>query len=329
MAGETSLPAISVVVPVYNGELTIAETVRSVLSQSFLDFELIVINDGSVDSTLDVLAKIQDPRLKVLSYPNAGLSASRNRGIEQARGEFIAFIDADDLWMPDKLLAQWKCLREHPEAAVSYSWTDFIDGTGTPLGFGIHHTASGCIFPDLLQSFFVGSGSNALVRRKVFEEVGRFDDTLNAAEDWDMFLRIAARYPFSAVPAPHVLYRITDDSMSRNVIRQEQECLKVLERAFSQEPGKSLLHLRKRAYANLYAYLAAHALRGVPDRRTGRIAARLLWRSIKSDPTILKRVRAVSVLIFKIFTVSILPPQSALLLRHRVKLMAERFQPSV
>lgn len=310
---------VSVIVPVYNGELTIEETVKSVLDQTFVDFELIVINDGSVDSTLDILAKFQDPRLRVFSYPNSGLSASRNRGIDHACGGFISFIDADDLWTSGKLAAQVNSLRENPEAAVSYSWTDFIDRSGNSLGYGIHHTVNGYVFPDLLMSFFIGSGSNALVRKKAFEEVGRFDETLTAAEDLDMFLRLAARYPFSAVPAPHVLYRITDDSMSRNVIRQEGECLKVIERAFAREPGRFLLHLKKHTYANLYMYLAAHAVRGVPERQNGLIAARFLWRSIRSDPFVLKRVKTVCMLVFKIVTVISLPPQQARRLRDSVK----------
>jgi len=319
-----SVPLISVVIPVYNGEITIEHTVKSVLNQTFFDFELIVINDGSVDSTLDVLAKFQDPRIKIFSYPNSGLSASRNRGIKHAHGEFISFIDADDLWTSDKLDAQLNSLRENPKAAVSYSWTDFIDESGNLLGFGIHHTVSGYVFPDLLTFFFVGSGSNALIRKQVFDEVGRFDETLTSAEDLDMFLRIAARYQFSAVPVSQILYRITDNSMSRNVIRQEREMLKVLDRAFSREPGNSLLHLKRSTYANSYLYLAAHALRGVPDRQNGLIAARFLWRSITNDLFTLKRVRLVSTLIFKITTVILLSPRKAQSIRDKVKAIVGR-----
>jgi len=317
------LPVISVILPVYNGELTIEETVKSVLNQSFLDFELIIIDDGSSDSTLDILAKFQDPRLKVFSYPNSGLSASRNRGIELARGEFISFIDADDLWTSGKLEAQINALRENTGADVSYSWTDFIDESGNSLGYGIHHSANGYVFPNLLEFFFIGSGSNALIRKQVFEEVGDFDETLTSAEDWDMFLRLAARYHFAAVPKPQILYRITDYSMSRNVIRQERECLKVVERTFAHEPGKSLLHLKRVTYANLYLYLAAHALRGVPNRQKGLIAARFLWRSITNDLFILKRVKIISILVYKIITVILLPPQQARSLRDTMKSLAK------
>jgi glycosyltransferase involved in cell wall biosynthesis len=98
------LPLISVVIPVYNGERTIYDAITSVLAQTFQDFELIVIDDGSQDSTTDILAAIHDPRLKVFSFENAGPSKSRNRGISFACGEYISFLDADDLWTPDKLV---------------------------------------------------------------------------------------------------------------------------------------------------------------------------------------------------------------------------------
>lgn len=314
---------ISVIIPVYNGERTIEQTVKSVLNQTFPDFELIVINDGSADSTLDILARFHDPRIKVFSFPNSGLSASRNRGIDHASGEFVSFIDADDLWTSDKLEAQLKSLRENPEATVSYSWTDFIDDSGNKLGFGIHQTINGYVFPNLLTFFFIGSGSNALIRKKVFDDVGRFDETLTSAEDLDMFLRLATRYQFSAVPVPQILYRITDNSMSRNVIRQEKETVKVIDRAFGSEPGKSLTHLKKKSYANLYIYLASHTLRGVPDKQKGLIAVGFIWRSIRNDPLILIRGKLVVILIFKIITLMLLPPPKARTLRATIKSMLE------
>src|SRR5574338_867068 len=121
------MPTISVILPVYNGEKTIQETIESVLQQTFEDFELIIINDGSQDATLHQVSTLSDARIKVFSYPNAGVSASRNRGIAQAEGEYIAFIDADDLWTPDKLGAQFKTLQTNPQVAVAYSWTNWID----------------------------------------------------------------------------------------------------------------------------------------------------------------------------------------------------------
>lgn len=321
---EIPLPLVSVIVPVYNGELTIKETIKSVLNQSFQDFEIIVINDGSTDTTLDILSRFQDPRLKVFSYENAGLSASRNRGLSLAAGEFVSFIDADDLWTRDKLDAQVSALQSDPQYAVSYSWTQCIDSEGNPLDYGICTTQIGNVFPELLQYFFLGSGSNALVRKQVFDNVGTFDETLTSAEDWDMFLRIAAQYKFLAVPHPQILYRISDHSMSRNVLRQEKESLKVLDRAFSGEPGASFLHLKKNTYANLYIYLTTQALRGSADRKKGKIAARFLWISLKSNPLLFKQIKYVMILIFKIITAILLSPRVAQLIREKAKLIVKR-----
>ena len=120
------------------------------------------------------------------------MSASRNRGIDHALGEYISFLDADDLWTADKLEAQLNALRENPEAAVAYSWTDFIDERGNMLGIRIHYTVNGYVYPKLLEFFFIGSGSNALIRKQVFCVVGRIDETLTFAEDTDSYLRLAS-----------------------------------------------------------------------------------------------------------------------------------------
>lgn len=113
------MPTISVIIPVYNGQKTIKETIQSVLNQTFADWELIIVNDGSQDATLEIINSINDYRIKVFSYSNAGVSSSRNRGIDQAQGEFISFLDADDLWTPDKLKEQLKALQENPQAALA------------------------------------------------------------------------------------------------------------------------------------------------------------------------------------------------------------------
>ena len=120
---DTKVPTVSVVIPAYNPERTILETVESVLHQTFSDFELIVINDGSTDRTLDLLQTVQDSRLKIFSYSNGGLALARNRGISHAQGAYISFIDADDLWTIDKLELQLEALKQHPDMGVAYSWT--------------------------------------------------------------------------------------------------------------------------------------------------------------------------------------------------------------
>ncbi|OIP68988.1 MAG: glycosyl transferase family A, partial [Oscillatoriales cyanobacterium CG2_30_40_61] len=230
------MPKISVVIPVYNGEKTIQKTIESVLKQTWQDFELIVINDGSQDATLEILSSIQDPRLQILSYDNAGLASSRNRGIDQAQGEFISFLDADDLWTSDKLEAQFQALQEHPEAAVAYSWTDYIDQLSQFLHSGRHITINGNVYQHLLVNNFLENGSNPLIRKQALNQVGKFDTSLKAGEDWDMWLRLAVHYQFVAVPLPQILYRVSADSMSSQIKNQEIECLKVIEKAFKSAP---------------------------------------------------------------------------------------------
>ena len=306
------MPTISVIIPVFNGEKTIQETIQSLLNQTFSDFELIVINDGSKDLTLPIVHNIKDPRLKVFSYPNAGLSASRNRGVHQAAGEYISFIDADDLWTRDKLEAQFKALQANPDAAVAYSWTHYIDESGHFLRRGSYISLSGNVYPKLLELNFLENGSNALIRKQALDEVGEFDESLAAAEDWDIFLRLAARYPFVAVPSPQILYRVSVNSMSANLEKQEAATLQVLERAFTEAPD-SLQHLKKLSKANLYKYLTFKSLEGSPERQKAIIGVKFLWHTINNDPSIMRR-RIIWDVLLRNAIALLFPPQAALAL---------------
>jgi glycosyltransferase involved in cell wall biosynthesis len=315
-----NMPTISVVIPVYNGETTIAETIQSVLNQSFVDTEVIVINDGSQDATLEIVSRIKDLRLKVFSYPNAGLAASRNRGTSHSVGEFISFIDADDLWTPDKLETQLRALQENPQAAVAYSWTNYIDELGQVLNRGSYMTVNGNVYPKLLLVDFIASGSNCLIRRQALTEVGGFDESLTAAEDWDMWLRLAVRYPFVGVPSAQVLYRISTNSMSSNVYRQEIESLQVIEKAFAQSPD-SLAYLKPLALANLYKSLTLRALERLSGRQGSITAARYLWYSFRTDRSLL-RARVIWKVLFKIAVMAILPTQQAQVLFTKMKYLS-------
>ena len=280
-----NMPLISVIVPVYNGEKTIRETIESALAQSFSDFELIVINDGSQDSTLDVLASIQDPRIKIFSYPNAGVSASRNRGFDQSSGEFIAFLDADDLWTSDKLEAQLTALQENPNAAVAYSWTNFIDETSQVSSHGSHRTVNGDAYADLLLFCFLENGSNPLIRRQALINIGSFDESLSPAEDWDMYLRLAAHYHFICVPFPQILYRVTTNSASSNVSKMETASLQVLERAYKQSP-KSQQVLKKQSFAYLYEYLIFKSLQNSSRPQRSWEAIKIFGKYIRKEPSL-------------------------------------------
>lgn len=312
------MPLISVIIPVYNGEKTIKETIESVLNQTFSDLELIVINDGSQDGTSEIVNRIREPRLKFFSYPNAGLAASRNRGISLAVGEFISFIDADDLWTPDKLESQFNALQANSQAAVAYSWTDWIDESDHFLRPGGYILANGDVHEQLLKRDFIEGGSNVLIRAKALAEVGGFDESLNAVEDWDMWLRLAARYEFVCIPSPQILYRISPNSMSTDVWKMETASLQVLERALANAPH-SLKMQKRKILGERYKYLTLKAIEGNLERRKGLVAVRFFWQAITNDPTWLQRTKLMSIILFKIAISTLISPQQAQFLLSKIK----------
>jgi len=309
---------VSVIIPVYNGEKTIKQTIESVFQQTLTDWELIVIDDGSQDSTLEIVHSIQDSRLKVFTYPNSGVSASRNRGITQAKGEFISFLDADDLWTPDKLESQLKALQENPQADVAYSWTDWIDESGKFLRPGGHITVNGNAYKQLLVRDFIESGSNPLIRRQALNEVGAFEESLAYGEDWDMWLRLAARYEFVTVTSSQILYRISPKSASFNIWKMEEGSLEIIERAFADAP-ESLQYLKREVLASRYKYLTFKAVEGNPERQKGLTALRFLWQTIIHEPYMLLRVRVILIVFLKIAIAVLLPSQLAQGLLKAVK----------
>jgi glycosyltransferase involved in cell wall biosynthesis len=310
------MATVSVIIPVYNGEKTIHETLKSVLYQTFLNLEVIVINDGSQDSTLKIISSFKDSRLKVFSYENAGLSASRNRGISHAIGDYISFIDADDLWTPDKIESQLRALQENSQAAVAYSWTDHIDASSQFFRSGPHFTFSGDVYARLLLIDFIGSGSNPLIRAQALAEVGGFDESLMAVEDWEMWLRLAARYHFVVVPSPQILYRVYVNSMSFNVWGMEIASLRVIEQAVARAP-ESVKHLKQLSLGNRYKYLTWKALDGIPERRRSLTALRFLFHTVINDPSLLNR-RIIWKVLLKIAIAILLPSRAALALLERM-----------
>jgi glycosyltransferase involved in cell wall biosynthesis len=278
---------ISVIIPVYNGEKTIRETIQSVLDQTFSDFELLIINDGSQDKTLDVVFTIADPRIQIFSYPNSGVNASRNRGIQKSTGEFIAFLDADDLWTPDKLDAQFMALQENSDAAVAYSWVDYIDESGKFLRRGSYCAASGNVYAQLLLSDFLENGSNPLIRRSHLNQVGLFDESLSYGEDWELWIRLAARYPFIVVTRSQILYRVSSHTASTHTDKMAVQVSQVIEKSFAQAP-ESFQYLKSVSMGNLYKYLTYKTLEGLPERNQGLAALKFLVLAIRNDPNLLK-----------------------------------------
>ncbi|MEH1839270.1 MAG: glycosyltransferase [Nostoc sp.] len=309
-----TLPIISVIIPAYNSDKTIKQTIQSVLNQTFTNLELIVINDGSQDSTLKIVTQIQDSRIKVFSYANAGGNVSRNRGLHRAVGKFVSFLDADDLWTPDKLHSQLKALQENITAKVAYSWTDYIDENGEFILSGKRINLNGNVYENLLLNNFLENGSNPLICRKSLIKLGSFDESLSAAQDWDMWLRLASKFDFICVPSVQILYRISGNSVSSNLVRQEKSCLQVLKRAYKERsflrdaPARlTLKHNWNISLANLYKYLTCKALQKPFNKKKGLAAAIFLWKYFLYDPSRLQNINFTLKLSLKIFIILIVP----------------------
>lgn len=221
-ASETS-PLVSVVIPVYNKADVVARALRSVCAQTFADLEILVVDDGSTDASLAAIAAISDPRIRVLTQPNRGESAARNRGIQSARGRFVAFLDADDEWLPLHLRESLRVLQSHPQlhwCCCAYERRS-VAGKRLPSPALASTLPDGDFFDDYLLAgasagLFCTNGM--VVRRDVFDRVGLFDPSLRCGADQDMWFRIGLNFPrigFSR--AVTSIYRLHGTSVSQRL----------------------------------------------------------------------------------------------------------------
>jgi glycosyltransferase involved in cell wall biosynthesis len=232
-------PTVSVIIPAYNQARFLGYTVESVLAQTFTDYEIIVVDDGSTDATLAVLSAYT-PYLQVLSQKNAGLSAARNAGLAIARGDMIAFLDADDLWYPEMLALTVAYLQTHPECDLVVGGWDYIDEVGNPLSGEVTLAPlEARIEKDFFKTLILRNQfiiHAILLRRKSLDACGNFDTTLHALEDWDLWLRLAEHgCHVGFIHQRLVRYRRHRHCMSRDVARMEQAFHQVLTKVFTRE----------------------------------------------------------------------------------------------
>jgi glycosyltransferase involved in cell wall biosynthesis len=275
-----------VIIPAYNAATTIVATIRSVRRQKLQDFEIIVIDDGCTDDTAKRVEAIDDERIALSSYENAGLPTARNRGIVRARGEYLAFLDADDLWSSTKLASHVSILDQRRELGAVYSWSCTIDSQDRVLG--AHHAASweGDVYAQMLRSFFVGNASNAIVRRSAVDSVGPFDVSLDRGEDWEFLTRLASRWPFAPVRVYQVFYRQRDGSISADVDRMRDGLLIACDKMFAAAPA-SLQPLKTTSLANIHVYVARSYLTRKMDRKSIRDGAQSLLSVLRLQPRML------------------------------------------
>ncbi|MEG3924720.1 MULTISPECIES: glycosyltransferase family 2 protein [unclassified Microcoleus] len=268
-----NLPLVSVIIPAYNAEPFIEETLKSVLAQTYPAIEVLVVDDGSQDRTPEIVEKIsqKDARVQLLKQQNAGVAAARNLGIQQSRGEYIAPIDADDIWYPENIEKQVECMLEGgEEVGVVYSWTVDLDEKGLLTGGFRSFRIEGDVYATLICHNFIGNASASMIRRSCLEKVGVYDKTLKernaqGCEDWDLYLRIAELYQFRAVSEFSIGYRRMYNTMSTNYTTMANSQSLMLQAAKQRHPEiPDFLH--RLSTSNFLLYLANQSSRNGRDR---------------------------------------------------------------
>ncbi len=233
-------PAVSVVIPAYNAAWCVGKAIDSVLAQDCRDFEIIVVNDGSEDDTRAVLDRFGSA-IRVIDQPNGGMSSARNAGIRNARGEFIAFLDSDDWWLPSKLGRQVELLRARPEVGFCSCTARVEDPDGRLLNlwrcpehrdlpFLAHLFRSGADVP--------GSCSAVVARRSLVRTAGGFDESLRGAEDPDLWIRLAAMTEYTCIAEPLTVILRRPGSVSRNLENMRESSIRMLRKNRSLLPRR-------------------------------------------------------------------------------------------
>ncbi|HZS09400.1 MAG TPA: glycosyltransferase [Blastocatellia bacterium] len=250
------MPQVSIIVPAYNAERFIRKTLDAILSQTYRDFEVIVVDDGSKDQTA-ALVQSYGPRVSCIQQPNGGVSRARNTGVAKASGRYLAFHDADDLWEPTKLEKQVALLDSRPETGLCFAGVQRIDPNDKPVGETIARD-----YPDFCEALLLyscvvsGSCSSAMVRREVVESAGVFDPTFSTCADWEYWLRLSLLTRFAPVAEPLVRYRVSPGSMSSDPALVERDTFAVLNKFFSSDPPEKYVRLKDRVYSNHWMILA-------------------------------------------------------------------------
>ena len=280
------LPLISVIIPAYNAEKFLAKTLLSVLSQTYQNIEILAVNDGSTDTTAEIVKSFaqKDNRVILLQQSNAGVAAARNLAIEKSRGEYIAPIDADDIWYPQNLEKQVECLiKSEPSVGVVYSWSVDINEKDLLTGGFYNSTIEGEVYKALVYKYFIGNASSSLIRRICFEKVGGYNCQLKAqnaqgCEDWELHLRIAEHYQFKVVPEFLVGYRQINSSMSCNFAAMAKSHSLIMANVRQLHP-EIPTSIYRWSSSNFYIYLA------VKSNSSSNYRSTLLWlfRAFKED----------------------------------------------
>jgi len=298
---DSDAPLVSVVIPVYNVERYIEQALDSVLSQSYSNFEIIVVDDQSPDNSIAIVKdRYSDDRIRLIQQKNRGLAGARNTGVRHANGRYIAFLDSDDFWQPTKLESHIRVMEANPSCGVSFSSSLFVDENDQSLGRLQEPNKKSNYHPrDIFCRNPIGNGSAPVIRKGILEQIGfqtaekneggipytqYFDESLQQSEDVDCWTRIAilTATNFQYIDQPLTNYRLNDGGLSANVDKQFETWMYLLEKlhgyapAFAQRYGPA-------AKAFQYRYLARRSVfQGQASN-----AVRFMWRAIKTKPSAL------------------------------------------
>jgi glycosyltransferase involved in cell wall biosynthesis len=304
----TDMCLVSVVIPAHNASSTIDETLRSVRSQSHEQLEIIVVDDGSSDNTAAIVRQhaAQDSRIKIIEQDNAGVAAARNRGWQSASANFIAFIDADDLWGSTNIERQLQTLIAGGErTGLVYSWFTVIDAASRALAKATPCFHTGDVLDELLAGNFIGNGSSVMVRREALLAAEGFDSRLRAAgaqgcEDLLFYCRVAETYHFAVVPEYLIGYRHLPENMSSNMPRMLRSWMLVADEMAARHPDRT--HRLKFGLQDYSVWLLRKALTGrkfgyftdclgLVVRRNPLLAAKILTFKLPLDILVVVRWR--------------------------------------
>lgn len=287
---------VSIIIPLYCAEKYIADTIQSALAQTYQNFEIIIVDNGSTDRSVEVCQQFTDPRIKIIRQENRGAAGSRNTGIRHAQGEYLAFLDADDLWLREKLEKQVEHLNNSPAVGISYCWSAFIDEDGNRLGIHQKPKLKGITQRHVLCRNPISNGSTPLFRREVFDGIKfqdnlygtvedfYFDEQLYRSEDIECWLRMAIQtdWQMEGLPEMLTLYRVNSTGISANLYKQLESHKQILDKIRSYAP-ELLARWENLSMAYQFRYLARRAV----TLKDGAAAIDMFNRSIVTDCRIL------------------------------------------
>lgn len=248
----SSLPLVSIIIPVYNGERFLKYSIESALAQTYTNFELLIINDGSTDNSKLLIEKyLYNPKVHYYEQKNAGVASARNKALKHAQGKYIGFLDQDDLWLPNKLQIQVPYLEENTSLALVHSDQQYIDENNNIIEFNTDKTGEGWCFKELFIKNNI-SILTTLIRKSVLNQIGNFNTSLSGTDDYELWLRISYRYPIGYLNHNVACYRFHNTNVSKDVFKMTLNDLNTILSIIDKFPDIHKIVERKTVNARLF-----------------------------------------------------------------------------